>query len=180
MSDTIPLHRLPAYDEDRGLTVVIETPKGSRNKYAYDEAVGAFRLKGFLPEGTSFPYDFGFIPSTKGEDGDPIDILLILDSPAFPGCLVTGRLIGAIQAEQREADGACARNDRLIGVAAHAKAHDHVRSLDDLPRPTVSEIEAFFEHYNRLHGTEFRPLGRCGPETARDLVEKGRAAFRDR
>ncbi len=88
---------LPPIDpEDGTLNVIVETPKGSRNKFKFDEAHGLYKLGGVLPAGMSFPYDFGFIPSTKGEDGDPVDVLLLMDEPAFPGCLVSARLIGVI------------------------------------------------------------------------------------
>src|SRR5690348_2066004 len=88
---------LPTFgDEDGEVTVVIETPKGSPNKYDYDSTIGAFRLAAVMPEGSSFPYDFGFIPSTVGEDGDPLDALVLLDSPAPVGCVIEARLIGVI------------------------------------------------------------------------------------
>lgn len=127
-----PLSELPAFDPQTGnLNVVIETPKGSRNKYTYDPGWAAFRLRGVLPEGSSFPYDFGFIPSTLGEDGDPLDVLVLLDAPVPVGCLVEARPLGVIEAEQTEA-GATARNDRLLAAAVHAHTHEEVRSLADL------------------------------------------------
>ena len=80
--------RLPPFDEESGdLNAVVETVAGSRNKFAYDEALGLFRLKGVLPAGASFPFDFGFVPSTKGGDGDPLDVLVLMDEPAFASCL---------------------------------------------------------------------------------------------
>jgi len=80
---------LPPFDDESGtLNAVVETIAGSRNKFAYDEKLGLFRLKGVLPAGASFPFDFGFVPSTKGEDGDPLDVLVLMDEPAFAGCLV--------------------------------------------------------------------------------------------
>ena len=94
---------------------MIETPKGSRNKFDYDPGCAAFRLSGVLPEGMSFPYDFGFIPSTLGDDGDPLDVLILLDTPVVVGCVLTGRLIGVIEAEQRERDGTWTQNHRLVG-----------------------------------------------------------------
>lgn len=100
----LPLHRLPAHPpRSRHLRVVIETPRGSRNKFAFDPDLERFELKGVLPEGSSFPYDFGFVPSTLGEDGDPLDVLVLMDAPAFPGCLVEARLLGALEAEQTDA-----------------------------------------------------------------------------
>lgn len=175
------LSRLPAYDdpETGEVTAVVETPKGSRNKYDYDEGCAAFRLGGVLPEGMSFPYDFGFVPSTLGGDGDPLDVLILLDAPAVVGCVITARLIGVIEAEQRERDGAWTRNDRLLAVATHAPTHEHVRALGDLPPHLLDEVEAFFAHYNQLKGKEFRPVGRGEPERARALVDRGVAALRD-
>src|SRR4029450_4913534 len=86
------LTSLPAFDEATGnVNVVVETPKGSLYKYKYDSTDGAFRLSDALPEGLSFPYDFGFIPSTLGEDGDPLDVLLLLDHPVAAGCVATAR-----------------------------------------------------------------------------------------
>lgn len=124
-----PLSRLPTFGQDGHVQVVVETLKGSPNKYAYAEAHGTFQFKMVLPEGTSFPYDFGMIPSTKGADGDPLDILILLDAPAFPGCLLEARLVGMIEAEQQERDGTWERNDRLIGVAVspHPRARPRAR-----------------------------------------------------
>ena len=176
----MPFANLPALAEDGAVYVVVETAKGSRNKYAFDEPLGIFLLKGVLPEGTSFPYDYGFVPSTKGGDGDPLDILVIMDAPAFTGCVITARVIGAIEAEQTEADGRTARNDRLIGVATQTHTHDHVQALSDLRPQMIEEIEAFFQHYNRLAGKAFDPVRRSGPESAMGIVHQARGAADDR
>lgn len=167
------LLKLPAFAADGEVHVVIETPKGSRNKYAYDEELGALQLKGVLPEGMSFPYDYGYVPSTRGEDSDPLDVLVLMDAPAFPGCVMTARIIGAIEAEQTERDGHRERNDRLIGVATHAHTHAHVTALSDLRLQMLDEIEAFFEHYNRLAGKAFCPVRRSDAKEALDLIESG-------
>src|SRR5262245_34939487 len=89
-----------APEDKRTVQVVVETPKGSRNKYAFDAETRVFTLKKVLPAGMAFPYDFGFIPSTKAEDGDPIDVLVLMDEPAFSGCVLSCRLIGVIEGEQ--------------------------------------------------------------------------------
>jgi inorganic pyrophosphatase len=102
-------------DDDDVIQVVIETPKGSRNKFAFDPEQKAFRLKKVLPVGMAFPYEFGFVPSTKAEDGDPVDVLVLMDEPAFPGCLVNGRVIGIIEAEQGEKKD-MERNDRIVSI----------------------------------------------------------------
>ena len=173
------LSRLRASDPETGeVTAVIETPKGSRNKYDYDEDCAAFRLGGVLPEGMSFPYDFGFVPSTLGDDGDPLDVLVLLDAPAVVGCVLSVRLIGVIEAEQRERSGEWVRNDRLLAAAMHAHTHEHIRSIEDLPPYLLGEIEGFFAQYNRLKGKEFRPLDRNGPERARALLDQAATAFR--
>jgi len=110
----IPINEMPPVDPDTGrLNVVVDTPKGSRNKYKFDERQGQWRLGKVLPQGMSFPYDFGFIPSTRGEDGDPVDVLLLSDVPSFPGCIIPARLIGVIEAEQTEGE-KTVRNDRLV------------------------------------------------------------------
>lgn len=167
-----PLIRLAPFDEKTGdLTVIIETPRESRYKYGYDEETNGFALNFVLPEGMSFPYDFGFVPSTAAEDGDPVDVLVLMDSPAFAGCIIRARLVGGIQAMQREGSGQWVRNDRLVAVAARSRLYGSVQSLDDLRPNLLDEVEAFFGHYNRLNGKEFKPDGRCGPDEARRLVE---------
>jgi len=108
---------LKPVDKAEGLIqVIIETPKGSRNKFAYDDKQNIFSVKKVLPAGMSFPYDFGFLPRTKAPDGDPIDVLLLMDEPAFPGIAVRARLIGIIEGEQLEGKKR-SRNDRLLAVA---------------------------------------------------------------
>jgi inorganic pyrophosphatase len=165
----------PSSDE---LNVIIETPKGSRNKYNYDEDYNLFKLGGVLPAGAVFPFDFGFIPSTLGGDGDPLDLLLLMDEPAFPGCLVPARLIAVIEAEQTERDGETTHNDRLIAVAAYSNTHRNVRALADINEILMDEIEHFFISYNQIKGKSFRPLGRHSFIKAARLVEEGRQQFR--
>jgi len=163
---------LPAFDPDsQELNAVIETPKGSRNKFNYDPKHGLFRLGGVLPAGASFPFDFGFVPATLGEDGDPLDVLVLMDEPAFAGCLVPARLIGVIEAEQTEAS-QTAQNDRLIAVAADSHTHREVRSLEQVSENLIKEIEHFFVSYNQVKGKKFKPLGRFGPDRAKQLVDE--------
>lgn len=174
---TDSLANLPARDPDDNVTVVIETPKGSANKYAYDPECRAFRLKAVLPEGTSFPFDFGFVPSTLGQDGDPLDVLVLLDAPTPVGCVIAVRLIGAIQVRQREGEGEWVQNDRFLGVATHSRAQGHVGSLEDLRPGLLDEIEAFFQHYTRLQGKALEVLSRGDPRRARKLLDAGMACF---
>ena len=168
------LDSLEAIDPDSGLVnVVIDTPRGSRCKYKYDEAGGFFRLKKLLPLGASFPYSFGFVPGTRGEDGDPLDVLVLLDEPVAVGCVVPVLLIGVIEAEQTGKSGKTVRNDRLIGVVKTSCNPPEVLALRDLSKQCLDEIEHFFVSYNEMEGHCFRPLGRHGPSTAERLIEEG-------
>ncbi|HUS14121.1 MAG TPA: inorganic diphosphatase [Chloroflexia bacterium] len=170
---TTPLAALAPWAAAEGqIHVVIETPKGNRNKYMFWPDKDMFMLSGVLPVGAVFPFDFGFIPGTLGADGDPLDVLLLLEEPAFAGCVVETRLLGVIEADQTE-DGATTRNDRLIGVAAVSRDHRHIAALEDLNENLVSEIEHFFASYNTIKGKQFTVQGRGGPERARALVEEG-------
>jgi inorganic pyrophosphatase len=166
---------LPAADRSNGTwNAIVETPKDSRVKLDYDEALSLFRLGGMLPEGSTFPFNFGFIPSTRGEDGDPVDVLVLMEEPLPTGCLVPVRLLGVIEAEQRDEDGKSMRNDRLIAVASHSRQHADVESLKDLSSHLLDEIEHFFVSYNEVRGKRFQPLGRHGPKRAAKLVAQGR------
>lgn len=175
---TYAIDRLPAHAEGSDaakrtiFNVIIETPKGNRHKFDYDAKHRLFKLGGVLPAGAAFPFDFGFIPSTLGGDGDPLDVLVLMDEPAFTGCLVEVRLIGVIEAEQTE-DSKTTRNDRLVAVAVVSRNHRDVESLDDLYGNTVDEIEHFFISYNEIKGKEFKPLRRSGSERARELIDEG-------
>ena len=163
---------LPAFDPETGeLNVIVETPKGHRNKLKYDEKRRLFRLAKVLPAGAVFPFDFGFVPSTKGGDGDPLDVLLLMDEPVTPGCLVFARLVGVIEAEQTEG-GKTKRNDRLIAVAIESTTHTGVESLDDVGEPLLEQIEHFFASYHAIEGHTFEPIGRHGPDRAEKLVRE--------
>jgi inorganic pyrophosphatase len=162
------------------LPVFVETPKGSRNKFKYLPSLGLFSVSSVLPAGSSFPYDFGFVPYTKAPDGDPIDVLLLMDEPAFTGCLVAARLVGVIEAEQRKKkERARERNDRLVAVASESRTHERLRTLGDLDARLLEEIEHFFVSYTAMAGKEFRILARRGPAQAARLVAQARRAARD-
>jgi inorganic pyrophosphatase len=171
LSETAPFDR-----ETGDLRIVVETPKGSRNKYDHDHDFDGFELATVLPEGMSFAYDFGFIPSTLGADGDPRDVLL--PGPGFAGCIVRARLIGAVEAEQNQKKGKWDRNDQIIATATHAQTHNHVRTLSDLCPHLEEQIEGFFIEYNTLRNRKFRSLDACGPKNAMTLVERGMTAFK--
>ena len=165
---------LPPFDKGGDLNVIVDTPKGSRNKYSFDEDLGLFHLSGVLAAGHVLPYDFGFIPGTLGGDGDPLDVLILMDEPAFVGCLIRVRLLGVIEAEQTERDGKTTRNDRLIGVAAKSITHEHLTSINDIDETLIDQIEHFFVSYNDAKGKKFVPLRRSDQDDARKIVERSR------
>jgi inorganic pyrophosphatase len=151
--------------------VVIETPKGSRNKYKFEPDMGAFKLNKVLPDGMVFPYDFGFVPSTEAGDGDPIDVLLLMDEPAFPGCVVESRLIGVIEGEQTE-HGKTERNDRLVAVANENHTHSDLKHISNLNPTLLKEIGTFFVNYHQQDGAKFKVAGVRGPKQAARLLSK--------
>lgn len=137
---------------------VIETPKGRRSKFDYDRKLKAFRLKTLLPEGMSFPLDFGFIPSTLGDDGDPIDVMVLADEPTCVGAVLDVRLIGVIEAEEEE-KGRTERNDRLVAVPTVSRLHEAVQAIEHLPRNFIDNVVDFWVQKDRLEGKTFKPIG---------------------
>lgn len=156
--------------------VVIETPKGRRNKFDYDPEMESFRLGGLLPEGLSFPFDFGFVPSTKAEDGDPLDVMVLMDEPAHVGCVLDVRLIGIIEAEQTQ-DGKTTENDRLIAVAVHSYNHGSIRSIADIDKPLLDQVCEFFVSYNKSRGKKFKVTAVHGPAKATKRLLKAADVF---
>ena len=166
--------RLSVKDPESGLLqVVVETPAGSRNKFSFDPEQEVFHIKSVLPAGMVFPYEFGFVPRTKAEDGDPIDVLILMDEPAYPGVVVKVRLIGVIEGEQREGK-KTVRNDRLVAVSAVSHEYSNIHRFKDLPEKWLEEIEKFFVNYAGQQGKDFRFLGTKGANEAMDLVQKAR------
>jgi inorganic pyrophosphatase len=182
MIDTMPdLTTLPnQLDAQKGTCrAVIETPKGFRNKFDYDPESNLFMLGGLLPEGMMFPFDFGFIPSTLGDDGDPLDILVLMDAPAHVGCLIEVRLIGVMSAEQIE-DGEKQSNDRLLGVAIHSYDHEDLKTIDDVSKTLLSQLEEFFISYNKQRGKKFKITGTGGPKKAIRFLKEGMKNQKDK
>ncbi len=157
----------------KSLRVVIETPKGSRNKFKYDPELGTYRLNSVLSEGMVFPYDFGFVPQTKARDGDPLDVLLLMDEPAFTGCIVESRIVGVIEAEQTEGANTI-RNDRVLAVATESHIHADIKEPADLNSRMIEELEDFFIAYNKARGKKFKILGCKDADTAMKLIKKSR------
>jgi inorganic pyrophosphatase len=172
LADPVSLNPINPKDE-RILRVVIETPKGSRNKFAFNPDERIFELKKVLPAGMTFPYDFGFVPSTRADDGDPVDVLVLMDEPAFPGCALSCRPIGVIEGEQGDKKKK-KRNDRIVAVQEDAHSWADIKTMDDLGKEFCSELEEFFVNYHRLSGKQYRVLDVKGPGTARKLVKSSR------
>ena len=173
------LHELPPRGAGtQQIAVVVDTPRGSRNKYKYDEKLGLFRLSRVLPNGMSFPHDFGSIPRTRAADGDALDVLILTEAPTFVGCLLTVQLLGVLCANQKE-KGKSIRNDRLIAVAETPVNHPAIQDLRELDRNRIHEIEQFFISYNRAQGREFSPTRRLGRRAAYRLVDAAIDSFQD-
>jgi inorganic pyrophosphatase len=150
---------------------IIETPKGSSYKYDYDPKLEAFCLDKIMPLGMSFPFDFGFIPGTTGEDGDPLDIILLMDKPNLQGIVAQCRIIGTMEAVQIERDGKKVRNDRILAVSDLSKQDEKIVEVSDLRPGTRTEIESFFKQYNSMAGKEFHCLGWKGPAESIALIK---------
>lgn len=170
---------LPSTDkkDKRLVRVVIETPKGSRNKYAYNQEDRVFELKKVLPAGMAFPYDFGFVPSTLADDGDPVDVLVLMDEPAFPGCVLKARLIGAIEGEQIGKDGK-QRNDRIVAVERENHSFADISGIRDLGKHFVRELQEFFVNYHALSDEKYKVLGVKDTDRATKLIEQGQKTLR--
>ena len=173
--------RLAPHDGDLDdLQVIVETPKGSRNKYALDPEQKVFQLKKVLPTGMAFPYDFGSVPSTRAEDGDPFDVLVLMDEPAFPGCLLVCRPVGIIEGDEGK-KGKRVRNDRVVAIEQDNHSYARVKHIDDLGKKFVEELEEFFVNYHELSGKEYRIRDVRGPgEAQRRIKQAMRAVKKDK
>jgi inorganic pyrophosphatase len=125
--------------------VIIEIPKGQRNKYEMDHATGRIRLDRMLFTSTRYPYDYGFIEGTLGDDGDPLDALVILEEPTFPGCVIACRTVGMFR--MRDEKGG---DDKILCVPAHDPRMEHLRDIHHVPEFDKLEIQHFFEVYKDL------------------------------
>jgi inorganic pyrophosphatase len=160
---------------DKNLTdVIVETPAGCNVKYKYELQYKLFKLHKAMPEGMVFPYDFGFIPGTKGGDGDPLDVLVVSEFKMFPGSLVTCRIVGAIAAEQKDVNKDWVRNDRFIGIPEKSKVYAHIQTLKDISEKILSETEHFFKSYTSIEGKQFEILKRIDADEAFDLITQSR------
>lgn len=153
------------------ITVIVETPKGSGHKYDYEPELNCFKLKKVLPAGLVFPFDFGFIPGTKGGDGDPLDVIVISEIATFPGCCMDCRVIGAIKVNQTECNGSTMRNDRYFVVPEVSTLFKDIGSLVQLPDEIVNQLERFFKNYNEQAGKKFEVLERVEAQEAYQMIK---------
>src|SRR5438270_11461970 len=165
------INALPTFDGD-AVNIVIETPRGGRAKMKYDEDAGVFRFEKLLPLGQAFPFDFGFLPSTEGGDGDPLDVLLIGEEPVPVGCVVLGKIVGVLEGKQSE-NGNTERNDRIIAIPVEGKSRKPMMPVPHVDKELTKAITEFFVSYNALQGKKFVPLGMHGRKRALQLVKIG-------
>ena len=140
------------------IEVIVETPKGSPIKYKYDPKKKMFEAHKMLPVGLAFPFDFGFITKTKGEDGDPLDVLILSEFSFLQGAMVACNVIGSMKAEQTEGKKTI-RNDRIFVTPAINGLSPVYESLEDVQQEKMKEIENFFVYYNMTEDKIFKPLG---------------------
>jgi inorganic pyrophosphatase len=160
------------------IEIKVETPKGSSVKYHYDKKNDAFTVKKVLSAGMVFPYDFGFVPHTKGEDGDALDALLLAEFGTFAGCRVNCRLVGCIQAEQTEGK-AFIRNDRYLFVPEASIIFKKIGSIEQVPKELMDQLEHFFIAYNKAEGKVFKVVGLLDEDEAYQILSKAHARFID-
>jgi inorganic pyrophosphatase len=156
----------------RTIEVVIESPRTSQAKYKYDPKEKVFKLKKLLPLGMVFPYDFGFIPDTEGEDGDPLDVVMLCEFATFTGAHVKCRLIGVLEGEQQEDDRKPIRNDRFFVVPVGSITYANIVTIEQLGKEHNDQLEEFFINYNKVEGKTFKALGIVDADKGYKLIKK--------
>lgn len=141
----------------KAIPVIIETPRHTAGKYVYDEKEKCCMLKKILPLGMYFPYDFGMIPNTLAEDGDPADAMIITENITYPGVHISCRLIGSLTAKQTE-NGKTIRNDRYITVAEDSLVFAHIKEVGDFSKEHNEQLKEFFSNYAKVEKKELKDL----------------------
>src|SRR6478609_10698907 len=167
---------LQPFTEDGDVQVVVETPRGSRAKFAYDPKLETFALTKSLLTGLTYPHDWGFVPSTKADDGDPLDIMVIHDAATFPGLVVTCRVIGILQIEPKSKKKS-ERNDRLFAVPRRSHSEQALKDVRDLTKPIQEELEKFFIATDELEDKKLDIIGWKGPKTALQAIKDAAKSF---
>jgi inorganic pyrophosphatase len=156
-------------DQSATIDVIIEIPKGSRNKYEYDHASGGIRLDRVLFSSVHYPADYGFVPGTKAADGDPLDVLALVDEPTFPGCHMTVRPIGVLV--MRDEKGA---DEKILAVPVADPRLDQLRDISDVNEHLRAEIETLFATYKVLERKTTQVCGWRGRDEAWSVIERSR------
>jgi inorganic pyrophosphatase len=165
------LAKLPTWAVKKRVYAVVETPRGSRAKLSFDPKLRAFTLSKPLLVGLTYPYDWGFIPSTKAPDGDPLDVLIIHDAATYPGLVLTCTPIGILEVEQIK-KGKKERNDRIFAAPDQSTFEAALKDVHDLPGHAKEELEKFFQATDALEPKSLKFLGWKGPARARHTIEK--------
>ena len=162
----------PGADSPEIVRAIIEIPKNSSNKYEYDGKLGLFRLDRALYSPMHYPGDYGFIPGTLAEDGDPLDILVLVDEPSFTGCMMDARPVGVLRMfDQTESD------EKIIAVPNRNPRFDSIHTIDQVFPHTRREIEHFFAIYKELQGVKTQIKGWGGPREARRTITDSRQSY---
>ena len=175
MSD---LQKLPVRNKNGDIHVVVETPRGSAAKLEFDPALQAFTLSKSLMLGLTYPYDWGFIPSTQGQDGDPIDALVMHDVATSPGLVLKCKIIGVLEVLQTQKGKQGIRNDRIIAVPRDSHREKSEKDARDLPKQIRDEIEKFFVATDELQDKELEFLGWKGPKAGEKLIDQAAKQFK--
>jgi inorganic pyrophosphatase len=155
---------------DKTVDVVVEIPKGSRNKYEFDHERHVIRLDRRLFSATTYPGDYGFVPDTLGEDGDPLDALILIEDPTFPGCWVRTRVLGVFWMKDEKG-----RDGKIICVPDDDPMRQDLQDIGDVPRSLLAEIEHFFDVYKMLEpGKESTTEGFEGRDVALEEISSAR------
>lgn len=165
------LSLIPAQPKPGVINVLIEIPGGSKNKYEFDKELNAFALDRVLSSSVKYPYDYGFIPNTLADDGDPLDGMVMMDEPTFPGCIIAARPIGFLEM----IDGGD-RDEKILCVPAKDPRYANVNSLKDVPPHRLEEIAEFFRTYKNLEKKVTEILGWQDVDKVAPLVQKFIAA----
>jgi inorganic pyrophosphatase len=174
------LDRLPARPARGALHVVVESPRGASVKWKFAPTLNAFTLSRPLPLGLTYPYDWGFVPSTRAPDGDPLDAMVLWEQPAFPGAVLPCRVIGALKVEQDGKRGKRERNDRLIAIPLASQRQAHLNDVAALAPREREELEAFFREVVRFEDKALALLGWAGPKEGEALLVRAVRAARRR
>jgi len=159
-------------NKNNSLTVIIEIPKGSRNKYEYDPKIKRIKFDRMLFSSVHYPSDYGYIPDTLAGDGDALDVLVLVSEPTFPGCVIETHPIGLFEMEDEKG-----KDEKILCVPVHDPLWNHITHIDQVPPHLLKEIEHFFSIYKDLEAKTTKVKGWAGLEEALKIIEESRKRF---